>query len=291
MIFTRGTLALEARRATTWRPVTELLQGGARRAWSVWISFYYWHDSACHLPSHPIIHALTRPEQKSCTPSQPSQLTMIAQRRLLIASLVLHCCTCKTPRSRPKQSSTRGGDEGGRRLLARPATPIRPIEARAERWAGQEGLHPECPSMQGPPTPSPSPLLPAVSSAGPPSSTGPHHVSAEHRRCLRQRQRCTVRGMAGAMNAPQCTIDDAVCMPVRPGPERPALQCPPLLFPLPPASTTSPCGAGGALLAAGAVKAECKPDHDGRVGGKSFCPLAVWVGGLFRNPRSARRDV
>jgi hypothetical protein len=39
MIFTRGTLALEARRATTWRPVTELLQGGARRAWSVWIPF------------------------------------------------------------------------------------------------------------------------------------------------------------------------------------------------------------------------------------------------------------
>lgn len=71
MIFTRGTLALEARRATTWRPVTELLQGGARRAWSVWISFY-WHDSACHLPSHPIIQALTRPEQKAARRPSPA---------------------------------------------------------------------------------------------------------------------------------------------------------------------------------------------------------------------------
>lgn len=145
---------------------------------------------------------------------------MIAQRRLLIASLVLHCCTCKhlgADQNKAEAVRVVVTREGGACWHGRPHRSGRSKRARKGGQAGQEGLdHPICPSMRGPPTPSPSPLLPAVSSAGPPSSTGPHHVSAEHRRCLRQRQRCTVRGMAGAMNAPQCTIDDAVCMPARP---------------------------------------------------------------------------
>jgi len=129
----------------------------------------------------------------------------------------------------------------------------------------------------------PSSLSPVSSpvrcpSPPPPRSRSPRHVSAgpRHRRCCPRH-----RAGAGAINAPQYTIDDAVCMPL---PAR-ALQCPSLSSAAK-FHHVAVCGAPSSSGRRGAVKSESNRTTSPRRPGKSFGQclfgwVMPWVPGSF----------